>query len=65
MLGGILVEQNLELLQQYNYKNQVTRILVKSPQAIAFLPMKASAVDMRVLINHTGEVVKIVDLRPW
>lgn len=57
--------QSLELLQQYNDKAVVKNILAKYPQATAFLPMKASAVDMTVLINHKGGVVKIVDLRPW
>ena len=57
--------QSLELLQQYNDKAVVKNILAKYPQATAFLPIKASAVDMTVLINHKGEVVKIVDLRPW
>lgn len=57
--------QPLELLQQYNDKAVVKKTLAKYPQATAFLPMKASAVDMTVLINKQGEVVKIVDLRPW
>jgi len=57
--------QSLELLQQYNDKAVVEKTLAKYPQATAFLPMKASSVDMTVLINHKGEVVKIVDLRPW
>ena len=57
--------QSLELLQQYNDKAVVENILAKYPQATAFLPMKASAVDMTVLINHKGEVVKIVDLKSW
>lgn len=57
--------QSLELLPQYNDKAVVKNILAKYPQATAFLPMKASAVDMTVLINHKGGVVKIVDLRPW
>ncbi len=43
----------------------VEKTLAKYPKATAFLPMKASAVDMTVLINKQGEVVKIVDLRPW
>lgn len=57
--------QSLELLQQYNDKAVVEKTLAKYPKATAFLPMKASAVDMTVLINHKGGVVKIVDLRPW
>jgi hypothetical protein len=40
--------------------------LKQYPQANAFVPLKANAVDMTVLINkEKGEVVKIVDLRPW
>ena len=57
--------QSLELLQQYNDKAVVEKTLAKYPKATAFLPMKASAVDMTLLINDEGEVVKIVDLRPW
>jgi hypothetical protein len=57
--------QSLDLLQQYNDKAAVEKTLAKYPKATAFLPMKASAVDMTVLINKQGEVVKIVDLRPW
>lgn len=57
--------QKIELLQQYNNKTKVEKILAKYPQATAFLPMKANAVDMTVLIDIKGQVVKIVDLRPW
>jgi hypothetical protein len=57
--------QKLELLQQYNNKNDVEKILAKYPQATAFFPLKASAVDMTVLIDQKANVVKIVDLRPW
>ena len=57
--------QKLELLQQYNNKTDVDKVLSKYPQATAFLPMKANAVDMTVLIDSQGNVVKIVDLRPW
>lgn len=57
--------QKLELLQQYNNKIDVEKILAQYPQAIAFLPLKATAVDMTVLIDKHSEVIKIVDLRPW
>ena len=58
-------EQKLDLLQQYNNKPDVEKILAKYPQATAFLPLKASAVDMTVLVDQNSNVVKIVDLRPW
>ncbi|TCB48979.1 type IV pilin accessory protein [Acinetobacter sp. ANC 4779] len=57
--------QKLELLQQYNNKADVEKILAKYPQVTTFLPMKASTIDMTVLIDSKGQVVKIVDLRPW
>jgi len=58
--------QNLDLLKQFNDKALVEKILSNYPQATAFVPLKANAVDMTVLINkEKGEVVKIVDLRPW
>lgn len=52
-------------LSNFNENSRLKSILSKYPQATAFLLMKASAVDMTVLINHKGGVVKIVDLRPW
>ncbi|PJG43424.1 type IV pilin accessory protein [Acinetobacter tandoii] len=58
--------QNLALLSQYNAKADVQTVLAKYPQANAYLPLKANAVDMTVLINKdTAEIIKIVDLRPW
>jgi len=58
--------KNLDELKQYNTEKQVAKILVKYPQADAFLPLKANAVDMTVLVDkRTGEAIKIVDLRPW
>ena len=58
--------QDLELLKQYNDPNQVEKVLAKYPMATAFVPLKANAVDMTVLISkEKSEVVKIVDLRPW
>jgi hypothetical protein len=57
--------QNLDALYQFNDKASVEKTLSKYPQATAFVPLKANAVDMTVLIKETGEVVKIVDLRPW
>ena len=58
--------QDLELLKNFNDSDQVVKVLAKYPTATAFVPLKANAVDMTVLINkEKGEVVKIVDLRPW
>ncbi len=58
--------RSLRVLNQYNDVQQVDRIVSKYPQATGFVPLKANAVDMTVLINKDkGEVVKIVDLRPW
>lgn len=56
----------LSELNHYNEKNKVQAIITKYPKADGFLPLKANVEDMTVLIDRkTGEVVKIVDLRPW
>lgn len=56
----------LEELKQYNPKVEVEKTLARYPKADAWLPLKANAVDMVVLINkEKAEVIKIVDLRPW
>lgn len=58
--------QGFDVLNQFNQKQQVENIVKKYPTATAWLPLKANAIDMVVLINkEKGEVVKIVDLRPW
>ena len=57
---------SLNLLEKFNDRMQVKQLLAKYPQANAYLPLKANAVDMTVLINKdTAEIIKIVDLRPW
>ncbi|MDM1246083.1 hypothetical protein HX005_01525 [Acinetobacter sp. R933-2] len=57
---------DLSLLNEFNAKEDVNAIIKKYPQADSWVPLKANAVDMVVLINkEKGEVVKIVDLRPW
>ncbi|OUY06562.1 TfpX/TfpZ family type IV pilin accessory protein [Acinetobacter populi] len=56
----------VELLEKYNDQQLVGKILKKYPQANAWLGLSAPAIDMVVLINKDqGNVVKIVDLRPW
>lgn len=68
------VEQNmndrvraLRELNNYNDKVKVRDILSEYPGADGFLPLKANAISMTVLINTDDQpkVIKIVDLRPW
>ncbi|ENX38209.1 TfpX/TfpZ family type IV pilin accessory protein [Acinetobacter sp. NIPH 2100] len=58
--------QNIEVLSQFNEPQQVEKIIKAYPNADAWLPLSSTSIDMTVLINkEKGEVVKIVDLRPW
>ncbi|MFC2994371.1 TfpX/TfpZ family type IV pilin accessory protein [Acinetobacter sichuanensis] len=58
--------QALDGLKAFNEAIKVKKVIELYPQADAWLPLRANAVDMVVLINkEKGEVVKIVDLRPW
>ena len=53
-------------LEQYNSKADVEKTLAKYPNVDAWLPLKANAVDMVVLVNkESASIIKIVDLRPW
>ena len=53
-------------LQQYNPKTDVEKTLAEYPKANAWLPLKANAVDMVVLVNkESASIIKVVDLRPW
>lgn len=61
-----LRSQTLSQLNQFNTSDNVQKILLKYPKANAWLPLKANAVDMVVLINkEEAEIIKVVDLRPW
>ncbi|WP_333667065.1 TfpX/TfpZ family type IV pilin accessory protein [Acinetobacter guillouiae] len=56
----------ISLLEKYNDNEQIRDVIQKYPQADAWAGLSAPAKDMVVLINkEKGEVVKIVDLRPW
>jgi len=57
--------QDLTLLGQYNSPQKVKTILSKYPEAHAFVPLKADKEDMVVLLHKHGEVIEIVNLRPW
>lgn len=57
--------KNLNLLEKYNDQRKVEKILVDYPQATAYVPLKSNAIDMTVLITKDGDVIKVVDLRPW
>lgn len=58
--------QPLSILEQYNDVDKVNKIRQRYPEATAFLPLKASHQDMTVLVNkESGEIIKIINLRPW
>lgn len=63
------IKQNvreLSDLKKYNNESEFKATINKYPQADAWLPLKANAQDMVVLINkQKAEIIKIVDLRPW
>ncbi|MBH0063950.1 MULTISPECIES: TfpX/TfpZ family type IV pilin accessory protein [Psychrobacter] len=57
----------IDELYNYNTEGQVDKILSQYPTADGYLPLKASASNMVVLIDKKegGKIVDIVDLRPW
>lgn len=58
-------KSSLDMLQKYNSAEHVQKILQKYPNAVGYLPLKATAQDMTVLVDKDGQVIKIVNLRPW
>lgn len=57
--------QPLEKLKQFNATEAVEHILAQYPQATAWVPLDANVLDMVVLLDKQGHVIKMVDLRPW
>ncbi|WP_426223043.1 TfpX/TfpZ family type IV pilin accessory protein [Psychrobacter sp. DWR1-2-3] len=68
-VAALLVTKSkpIEELYNYNDKSDVDNILSKYPTATRYLPLKASAINMVVLIDkaEADKVVNIVNLRPW
>lgn len=57
--------QPLSALNDYNDNERVADVLRHYPQADGWLPLKATVLDMVVLIDSDGSVIKVVNLRPW
>lgn len=58
--------QSIKLLEEFNNKEKVESVLKEYPQANAWLPLKATDIDMVILINkNSSGIIGIVDLRPW
>lgn len=59
-------ERDLKELDKFNKENEVMNIIKQYPNAAGWLPLRVmSGIDMVVLIDAAGSVVKVVDLRPW
>lgn len=57
---------NLSELDQWNSHADVQKALKPYPEANGWLVLETYGLPMVVLVNkETGEVIKIVDLRPW
>lgn len=59
--------KELELLKQYNDENKVNDILSNYNTAIKWLPLRGAdfADDLVILLDNQGNVLAIVDLKPW
>lgn len=56
----------ISVLEKYNDAADVDEVVRAYPQAGRWLPLKAAHRDMVVLLGEeSGEVVAVVDLRPW
>lgn len=56
----------LQQLYRFNAKSEVDQVIKQNQSASAWLPLKASNMDMVVLIKkQPTEIIKIVNLRPW
>lgn len=57
--------KNLSDLNIINGNDKAKLILERYHDVKAYLPLKANTVDMTVLINSEGNIIDIVDLKPW
>jgi len=57
--------KSMKYLFNFNDISEVKKVLSKCSTATRWLPLKTNGLDMVVLLNDNGDVIKIVDLRPW
>jgi len=58
--------KNLDELNKYNTPGAVKAVLLRWPQADAWLPLAAREEAMTVLLDRkSARVIAVVDLRPW
>ena len=57
--------EDISDLKNYNSEQSVDSILDSYPIASSYLGLKANAIDMTVLLDNKGNIIDIVDLRPW
>jgi hypothetical protein len=58
--------RELEQLKQFNEAELVEKILLRWPEANAYLPMMAPAQELTVLIEkESARVIALVELKPW
>lgn len=55
----------LDQLSQFNPTLTHPDDLNQWPSAVGFLPLSGKFEDMTVLLNEEGEVIEIIDFRPW
>lgn len=59
-------KRSLNELAKYNVKGDIDLVLEDFPAVIGWVPLRVlTGIDMVVLIDIKGAVVKVVDLRPW
>lgn len=57
--------KDLVELNNYNETSKVKEIIGNNADADGYIPLRAQRLDMSVLIDRSGNTIKIVDLRPW
>lgn len=59
-------KRDLKELEKFNKPAEVVNIIKKYPVAVGWMPLRVmTGIDMVVLIDSKGAVIKVVDLRPW
>ena len=59
-----IMSKSLEIKELSKFNSDLS-ILQNYPEVKKYLPLKSKLVDMTVLLDKEGNVIKIVNLRPW
>lgn len=57
--------QSIDRLALFNTQHRINKELTKYPQAVSWMPLRTTGLDLVVLFDSEHKIIGVVNLRPW